>query len=70
MRAPRLGPADRAVLETLRIEVRERGLRPVARDLGVDRRTLAAVLADVARLGSVLVVIYRARQHGHGEPLG
>jgi len=46
-------------LDTLRLEVQNRGVQPVARELRVSRGTLASVLGGVAREGSVLLVASR-----------
>lgn len=55
-------PEERAWIETLRLDVRRRGVAPVARELRLSRNTLAAVLADVAREGTVLLVADRLRR--------
>ena len=48
-------------VEAVRAAVRERGLNPVARALRVPRSSLASVLADGARAGTVALVIERWR---------
>lgn len=52
-------PLDEAEHIALVRETRARGVAPVARELGVPRTSLAAVLARVARAGTEAVVALR-----------
>ena len=54
------------VLESVRNEVKARGVQPVARELGVARTTLASVLGGVSRPGTALLVATRWAE----RPLG
>jgi hypothetical protein len=52
---------QKATVEILRLEVGQRGLKPVADALHVHRTTLASVLVGSARPGTTLLVTERAR---------
>lgn len=58
-------------IETVRSEVKRRGLRPVAAELGKDRKTVALWLAGCCREGSALLLERRAAEvFGPGAPDG
>ena len=56
-----------AIVETLRLEVGQRGLQPVARALNVHRSSLASVIVGSARPGTTLLIVERARVLKLGE---
>lgn len=58
---------DSAILAALYQAVRIRGLAPVARELGVVRATLGAVLLGNARPGSRALVLEGWRRHERQE---
>ncbi len=47
---------DPVAAEHLRLEVRQRGVQPIARELGVARSAVTAVLAGTARPGTTALV--------------
>jgi hypothetical protein len=52
--------SEKGVLDTIRLDVKARGLQAVARELNVPRTSLASALIGAARRGTVLRIVQAA----------